>query len=198
MDSTLAIMIGSLLLSVISLVLVLYFFWDYKRSYSGITQLSSALEEAFKDEDTSELIYTSIDSFHSLGVLAQNANAIMTDEEAFDGLLTELAIRVRKSMIGSIMGTASGDVKKKAKAERILNEAIIDGAQKMNPVLGLFLKVTGLDEELRKDPEMTSYILQLVTERGLMNMLDPSILSLPSGEQEAAVRTAAGHVGIDF
>lgn len=195
MDSTLAVLIGGFVLSVISLVLVLYFFYDYKRSYSGLTQLSSALEEAFKDGDTSELIYSSIDSFHSLGTLAQNANAVLMDEETFDGLLTEFAGRVRKSIMTSIMGTASGDVKKRDHAERVLNEAMIDGAQKMNPMLGMLLKVTGLDEELREDPELLGYILQIVSEKGLLNMFDSSMLSLPSAQQQGIVKE---RLGIDF
>ena len=198
METALAIMFAGLILSCVSTVLILYFFYRYKSDFRGITQLSSALEESFKDEDTSELIYSSIDAFHSLGGFAQNANAILTHEDTLDAFMTDFAGRVRKSIVGSIMGTASGDVKKKAKAERILNEAIIDGAQQMNPILGLFLKVTGLDEQLREDPELTGYILQLVQEKGLMNLIDSNVLSLPSGQQEAAVRSAAKTMGIDF
>lgn len=199
METALAIMIGSFILSVISFVLFLYFFFfRYRKDFRGITQLSTILDARLRDEDSAEMLNDALDSFYHLGAAAQNVNAILTDEEAFDGILTELASRVRKSIMGSIMGTASGDIKKKAHAERVLNEAIIDGAQKMNPVLGLFLKITGLDEELRKDPEMTGYILQLLSEKGLMNMIDSNILSLPSGQQEAAVRSAAQQIGIDF
>lgn len=199
METALAVMIGSLILSIISFVLFLYFFFfRYRNDFRGITRLSSALEESFGDEDTSELIYNSIDAFHRLGSFAENANAIMTDEETFDALMTDFAGRVRKSIVMSMMGTASGDGKKRAHAERVLNEAIIDGAQKMNPVLGLFLKVTGLDEELRADPEMTGYILQLVQEKGLMNLIDSNVLSLPRGEQESAMREAAHTMGYEF
>lgn len=196
METALALAIGSFILAAASFVLILYFmFFKYKEDFKGITQLSSALEESFKDEDTSELIYDSIDAFHSLGGLAQNANAILTDEDAFDGLMTDFAGRVRKSVMMSIMGTASGDLKKHAHAERLLNEAMIDGAQKMNPMLGMLLKVTGLDEELKADPELLGYILQIVSEKGLLNMFDNSMLSLPSAEQE---RTVKQQLGIDF
>ena len=196
METALALAIGSFILAVASFVLFLYFFFfRYRSDFSGITQLSSALEESFKDGDTSELIYDSIDAFHSLGGFAQNANAILTDEDTFDALLTDFAGRVRKSLMMSIMGTASGDVKKRDHAERLLNEAMIDGAQKMNPMLGMLLKVTGLDEELKKDPELLGYILQIVTEKGLLNMFDSSMLSLPSNEQQAIV---GQKLGIDF
>ncbi len=195
MDPALTIMFAGLILSGISFLLFLYFFYRYKSDFRGITQLSSALEESFKDEDTSDLIYDSIDAFHSLGSLAQNANAIMTDEDTFDALMTDFAGRVRKSVVMSIMGTASGDVKKRAHAERVLNEAMIDGAQKMNPMLGMLLKVTGLDEELRDDPELLGYILQIVSEKGLLNMFDSSMLSLPSSEQQSRVKQ---QLGIEF
>lgn len=195
MDSILAVLIGGFVLSIISLVLVLYFFYDHKRSYSGITRLSEILEDRLSDEDSATMLHDAIDSFYHLGALAQNANAIMSDEETFDGLLTEFAGRVRKSIVGSIMGTASGDVKKRAHAERLLNNAMIDGAQKMNPMLGMLLKVTGLDEELREDPELLGYILQIISEKGLLNMFDSSMLSLPSTEQQRVVKE---HLGIDF
>lgn len=195
METALAVMIASFILSCVTAVLFLYFFYRYKSDFRGITQLSSALEESFKDGDTSELIYDSIDAFHSLGGFAQNANAILTDEETFDSLMTDFAGRVRKSVVMSIIGTASGDVKKKAHAERVLNEAMIDGAQKMNPMLGMLLKVTGLDEELREDPELLGYILQIVSEKGLFNMFDSSMLSLPSGQQQSIVHEK---LGIDF
>lgn len=195
METALAVMIAGLALSLISLMLILYLAKDYKESFAGITQLSQALEKAFDDEDSAELIYESIDSFHSLGALAKDANAILSDEESFDGLLTELAARVRKSIMASIMGTASGDVRKRAHAERVLNDAMIDGAQKMNPMLGMLLKVTGLDEELREDPELLGYILSIVQEKGLLNMFDSSMLSLPSNEQQSMVKQ---QLGIDF
>lgn len=196
METALALAIGSFILAVASFVLILYFmFFKYKEDFSGITQLSSALEESFKDEDTSELIYDSIDAFHSLGSLAQNANAILSDEETFDALMTNFAGRVRSSIMHSMMGTASGDVKKKARAERLLNDAMVEGAQQMNPMLGMLLKVTGLDEELKADPELLGYILQIVSEKGLLNMFDSSMLSLPSNEQQAIVKQ---QLGIDF
>ena len=195
MDLMLAFTIGGFILAFVSLVLVLYVVRNYRSDFKGITQLSSALEESFKDEDASELIYDSIDAFHNLGALSQNINAIITDEETFDALMTDFAGRVRSSIMHSMMGTASGDVKKKARAERLLNDALVDGAQQLNPMLGMLLRVTGLDEELKADPELLGYILQIVNERGLLNMFDQSMLSLPSSEQEAKVKQ---HLGIDF
>lgn len=196
METALALAIGSFILAVASFVLFLYFFFvRYKDDFAGITQLSSALDVAFKDEDTSEMIYSSIDSFHSLGILAQNANAIMSDEETFDALMTNFAGRIRKSMIGAVMGTASGDVKKLAQAERVLNKAMIDGAKKMSPEFALLMNVSGLDVELEENPEMFGYIMQIAEKNGLLNMFSGAIANQPSIEQQRVVHKK---LGIDF
>jgi len=188
-------MIGGLILSVMSFVLFLYFFYRYRSDFKGITQLSSALEESFGDEDTSELIYNSIDAFHRLGAFAENANAILTDEETLDLMMTDFAGRVRKSMMGAVMGTASGNVKKLAHAERVLNEAMIDGAKKISPALGILLNVSGLDEELKENPELLGYILQVAEQSGLLNMLSGSMVNLPSAEKQMLVHEK---LGVDF
>lgn len=194
-ETALALAIGSFILASASFVLFLYFFFRYKDDFAGITQLSSALEVAFKDEDTSEMIYSSIDSFHSLGTLAQNANAIMTDEETLDALMTSFAGRVRKSMMGAVMGTASGDVKKLAHAERVLNTAMINGAKKMSPEFALLMNVSGLDVELEENPELFGYIMKIAEKNGLLNMFSGQIAKQPSATQQEMVHEK---LGIEF
>lgn len=192
METALALQVVGVIIAAASLVFLLFLAYDYRTKFSGITRLSTALDEAFKDKDTSEMIYSSIDSFHSLGTLAQNANAVLSDEETFDTLLTEFAGRVRKSMIYSIMGTASGDVKKMAHAERVLNEAMIEGAKKASPELAILLNVSGLDAELKENPELFGYIVKIAEKNGLLNMFGGKLLNQPSDDQKAMVHEKLG------
>ena len=196
METALAVMIGSFILSIITFVSFLYFFFfRYKSDFHGITQLSMILDARLSDEDSIELLNDAIDSFYQLGALAQNANAIMTDEDALDAYMTTFAGKVRKSMVGAIMGTASGDVKKLAHAERVLNVAMIEGAKKMSPELGLLLEVSGLETELQENPELFGYIIQIAEKNGLLNMFRGATVNQPSAEQQAMVHN---RLGIDF
>lgn len=196
MQTILEIQVAGLILSIVSLVLFLYFFlFRYRTDFSGITQLSTILDVRLKDEDSAEMLNDALDSFYHLGAVAQNVNAILSDEETFDMLMTDFASRVRKSIMMSMMGTASGDVKKMARAEGLLNDAIVDSAQQLMPELALLLKVSGLDEELKADPELLGYILQIAEKNGLLNMLNRSMLNVPSREQQQTVHEK---LGVDF
>lgn len=141
------------------------------------------------------MLNDALDSFYHLGALAQNTNAILSDEDTFDALMTDFAGRIRKSMIGAVMGTASGDVKKLAHAERVLNEAMIEGAKKASPELGVLLEISGLDDELKENPELFGYIIQIAEKNGLLNMFRGSTVNQPSAEQQAMVHE---RLGVDF
>ena len=196
METALAIMIAGFILSCLSFVLFLYFFlFRYRTDFNGITQLSTILDARLSDEDSAEMLNDALDSFYHLGALAQNTNAILSDEDTFDALMTDFAGRIRKSMIGAVMGTASGDVKKLAHAERVLNEAMIEGAKKASPELGVLLEISGLDDELKENPELFGYIIQIAEKNGLLNMFRGSTVNQPSAEQQAMVHE---RLGVDF
>jgi len=196
LETALAIMIAGFILSVISFVLFLYFFFfRYRTEFSGITQLSAILDARLRDEDSAEILNDAIDSFYHLGALAQNANGLIADPEAFDMFLTDFAGRLRKSAMGAMMGVASGDSRRLAKADEMVNVAMIEGAKKLNPIIGGFLRLSGLDEELKKDPEMFGYIIQaLSTKGGLLNMFNVEQMLGQTGEgtseQQAVIRQA--------
>ncbi len=175
-------MISSVISAVVTIVVTLILIQYFSRKFSGLEKISDVLESTFADEKNVEMLSQSLNSMQQIGVAAGSLNAILSDEETFDGLLTELASRIRKSFIGAMMGTASGDSRRKEKAERLVTEAMVQGAKQINPALGMILKVTGLDEELEKDPEMLSYIIQVVQEKGLMDMFSSQMQSIPQSQ----------------
>jgi len=193
-----------LLASVITLIgapiiLELYSKWRFKR----ILVLAENFEHLINKKGGQEQLSNAVDAFVHIGGLASNANAIMADEELFDGLLSTLANRIMKSLKMSMMGTASGDVKKYARAERLVNEALVEGIKKMNPYVEIILKVTGLDQEIQEDPELFGLILQVITKNeGLMGMLQNlggvEALTGTSQQDQDLIRTEIRKGGIDF
>lgn len=142
-----------------------------KKRYSGLNRLSAKLDDYLGSKENEEMIDRSVQSFFEVSQLAQTTNAILNNEEAFEGLLTNLATKIRTSFQRSLMGTESGNVRKKEKAERLAQDAIIHGIKEFNPMIGMALKATGLDEELQKDPELLGYILQYMTQNGGISAL---------------------------
>lgn len=168
-----------------------------KQEFAGFERLSDLASVYLTDEDNTQTIESAFDALTQLGVLATNANTIMNSEEMLDGLLQDFAGRTWRIAKASMMGTASGDVKKRAMYERKVNVGIIEGVKKMSPAIGLFLRLSGLDEELQNDPEAFSYIMQIVADNGLMNLFNPSMLEgMSAQESESVVRQAIE--GIDF
>ena len=191
--------LGSIFTGVLTL-LVLEIYTRFR--FGWIKPLSQKIKHFTDKKGSEEQISEAIESFVHIGALASNANEIMADESLFNGLLSTLANRIMNSFKMSMMGTASGDVKKMAKAERLVNEALIEGVKQMSPWISIALKTTGLDEELKEDPEMFGLIMQVLSQnQGLMGMLG-NISGLegivPSSQEgEAAVRQAIKD-GIDF
>lgn len=167
-----------------ALVTLLILGW-FTRKFKGLNRLSDVADQ-FLTKDNTESLSTTFESIQQLGTLSGNVNQILANEEMFDFMLTELAGRIRKSMITSIMGVKSGDSKKLAKAETMVNEGIINFAEKVNPWIGMFLKFSGLGDELRADPEMMGYILQIIGDQGgIAQMLQsgglmPDSLAMPA------------------
>lgn len=112
---------------------------------------------------------------------------MFTNEETLDTLLQEIASRAVRIFQMSILGTKSGDSRKAAKAEALVNEAVVTGIKKINPVVDWFLRETELDQELEKNPELLGYIIQQVVDKGLLNMFG-SELSLPAPAPEDTTR----------
>lgn len=179
------IIVGAL----VTLILALYF----SKRLKPFDRLSQVLENVVGDDEAVVNVSAATNSLMQIGVAAESVNQIIQDKELFDGLLQDIAKRAVKIFQMSILGTKSGDVRRMAKAETLVNEAIIDGAAKLNPLIGIALKATGLDEELKKDPEMFGYILQAIQDKGLLRMLDQNALSLP-GVGDSATKTT----GIEF
>ena len=200
MDLTVEIFILASFLTGLVTILILETYTRFR--FGWIRPLSEKIKHFINKEEGEEQISDAIDSFVHIGGLASNANAIMADEELFNGLLSTLANRIMHSFKMSMMGTASGDVKKMAKAERLVNESLIEGVKQMSPWINMALKVTGLDEELKEDPEMFGLIMQvLMKNEGLMGMLG-NLGGLegvvPSSAQGEEVVRQAIRDGIDF
>ena len=158
--------------------------------FEKIADVAGVIFDDFSEdsEDNKAKITGLIDTLTGLGNAATGINVILSDEEAFESFMTILASKIRKSMIGSFLGTASGDSKRMAKAETLVNKAIVDGATKLNPIIGMLIKSTGLDEVLQEDPEMFDYILQVIANKdGLMSMFANQNMSIPGlGDQDSA------------
>lgn len=121
---------------------------------------------------------------NSIGKAALKLQAVLDDEDLLSEYMTTLAGKIRESMAYSIMGVKSGDSKRLAKAEEMLDVAMVEGAKKMNPVIGMFLEASGLDEDLKESPNMLGYLLQaLANKGGLMSALsglDTGSLATPN------------------
>ena len=175
------------------------------RKFPSITKLSDNLTQFVNADGSTEQLSTAVDSMVHIGELASNANAILASSEMMESLMTDLASRVMHSFKMSMMGTASGDVKKIAKAERLVTEAVIEGVKQYSPWINIALKATGLDEELKEDPEMFGLIMQVLTKNdGLMGMLQGmgGIEGMTAGQEQDVVREATTALnsgrGIDF
>ena len=201
MELTAEIFFVGMLCSAILIVPILEFYMRFR--FRWLKSLSEKIQHFVNKKGSQEQISEAIDSFVHIGGLASNANAIMADESLFNGLLSTLANRIMHSFKMSMMGTASGDVKKMAKAERLVNEALIEGVKQMSPWVNIALKATGLEEELKEDPEMFGLIMQVITEnKGLMGMLQnmgsvEGFISAPETDQDM-VRREIQKGGIDF
>ena len=167
--------------TIISLVFITFYFSSKLKPFESVGVL---LEQTVGDETQVLELSQAVNSLVHIGVMAQTMNQIFQDEALLEGLLTTIAQKAVKIFQMSVLGTKSGDSRKAAKAEAMVNEAMIVGMEKLNPVIGIALKATGLDEELRKDPEMFQYIMQVVMDKGLLNMLDPSALSMPASKDD--------------
>lgn len=140
--------------------------------YRGFEQMADLASVYLTDHDNEEIIDKTFNSVIQIGELGANVNAILANPDELDKTLTTIAQRTFHIAKMSMMGTASGDVKKKVYAEKVLNKAMIEGVKNFSPAIKLLLKVTELDKELEADPELFPLIMQLVAENdGLMGML---------------------------
>ncbi len=140
--------------------------------YKGFERMADLASVYLTDSDNEEVLESTFNSITQLGVLAANVNHILATPDELDQTLTVIAQRAFHIAKMSMMGTASGDVKKKAYAEKVLNKAMIEGVKNFSPAIRLLLKVTELDKELEADPELFPLIMQLISENdGLMGML---------------------------
>ena len=181
-------MIETIIISLVTLVITFLMITKFSNRYRGLERLSEIVEEFTADSENVNQLKTITQSLVQIGYGADAMLQILNDEEAIDSLLTALASKIRKSFVGAMMGTASGDSRKKEKAERMVNEAIVTAAQKMNPMVGVILKATGIDQELQEDPELMGYILQVLSEKNLGSMLQGQILP-----QSGSLNTESGN-----
>ena len=168
--------IGSI---VVTLILTLYF----SRKLQPFEKMGDIISNIAGDDQSVTNISNAANSLVQIGVLAQTGNEIFQDEALFDGILNTIAQRAVKIFQMSILGTKSGDSRRLQKAETLVNEGLVEGIKSLNPLIGVALKATGLDEELRKDPEMFQYIMQVIMDKGLLNFLDPSMLGMGGNVQ---------------
>lgn len=177
---------------IVAFVIVKYF----TGKYSGLEQLSEVAVAIFDDwnEDSKFELKEVLASANQLGIAAQSINGILQDKELFDDLLTDFAGRIRKSFVGAMMGTASGDSRKAAKAEQIVNEAMIQGVKKLNPIIGWLMKETGLDVTLEENPDLLPYLLVEAEKRGLFNLFNNESLALPSKQPTGEPK----QIGVEF
>lgn len=179
--------IATLVISVVvPLLLVLYFEIRFK----FVRRLVHIIEPILDKFDPDDAKFSAMtDNLVSLGQAATNINTILSDEEAFDGTLSLLANKIRKSFIGSLLGTASGDSKRMARADTLVNEAVVQGAMRLNPILGIVIKATGLDQVIKDDPEMFDYIFEAIANKGgLMKLIGSQLPNMPTGVSEEDVR----------
>lgn len=106
--------------------------------------------------------------FFNLARRGKSVMDLLDDEESRMGLMKVLASEIRQSLQFSLMGQASGDAKKHAKAKNLVSQAIVHevipsftGAP---GIIKALMRFSGINEWLEEDPEAIQYLLSAGTE----------------------------------
>lgn len=184
---------------VIAIVVPIFFYFIFRKELKPFKRLADIATVIFdeSDEYDKEKISGIVDDLSTLGRAASNVNEVLSSEEAFDGFMTILANKIRKSFVAGLLGGASGDSKRMAKADKLVNKAMIDGLAQMNPMIGAAAQAMGLNEIIEEDPEMFDAILKVIFNKGgLIEMFktqNPSLAGLGDSSSLATPKD-----GIDF
>lgn len=179
---------------VTTVVLIIFTTLHFSKRLKPFEKIGDVLDNVVGDDEAVANVTEAANSLIQIGQAAEHANEILQDEELLDGFLQEIAKRGVKIFQMSLLGTKSGDSRKMAKAERLVEEGMVDAIAKINPVIGIFLEASGLGEELRENPNMLGYVVQAVQNKGLLNMFDLSSLGVPATGKQAQTKP----IGRDF
>ena len=163
-----------------TLFLALYF----SRRLTPFDRMGRVLENVLGDDEAVAQMTASTNSLMQIGTAAESMNAILQDEELFDNLLQDIAKRAVKIAQMSMLGIKSGDSRRMAKAEGIVNEAMVKGLKKLHPLIDYGLRITELDKVIEEEPEMFQYIMAQLMDKGFLNMMNPESLALPKGTEK--------------
>ena len=161
----------------VTLFTLLYF----SRRLTPFDRLGRFLDNVLGDDEAVVNVTEATNSLLQIGTAAGSINGILQDDELLDGFLTEIAKRGVKIFQMSMLGIKSGDSRRMAKAETLVNEGLLKGLKSLNPIIKYGLELTGLDEEIEKEPEMFQYIMHQLMEKGVLNMFSPESLAVPKG-----------------
>ena len=151
-------------LVVLPIVLYLIFQREMK-PFRRISEIATSIFDDFDDAQKNK-IGGILDTISPIADAANNLNAVLSNEEAFDASLTILASKIRKSFVAGLLGEASGDSKRMAKADTLINTAMVDGLASINPLLGPLMESLGIKEMISEDPKMFDAIIASVFQKG--------------------------------
>lgn len=161
--------------AVVTMSLAFYF----SRRLRPFDRLGQVLEKIFIDDKSVENVTEATESLVQIGTAAESINKIFQNEELLNGLLTQIAQRGVKIYANTLAGVASGDSRRMAKAEGIVNEAMVKGLKKLHPLIDYGLRITELDKVIEEEPEMFQYIMAQLMDKGFLNMINPESLAVP-------------------
>lgn len=164
---------------VVGAVVTIFLAFYFSKRLRPFDRLGQVLEKIFIDDKSVENVTEATESLVQIGTAAESANKIFQDKELFDNLLTQIAQRGVKIYAKTLAGVASGDSRRMAKAEGIVNEAMVKGLKKLHPLIDYGLRITELDKVIEEEPEMFQYIMAQLMDKGFLNMINPESLALP-------------------
>jgi len=142
-----ALVITQLVGIIVSVLTILFITSYFARKVDPFTRLIPLIESFSGDEKSQVRLNDALDSLIYIGASAKILYGMFEDEESYTGFITLIAQKAVKIFQMSMLGVKSGDSRREAKAEELVQKAMIRGAKELSPAIGIALKVTGLDEE---------------------------------------------------
>ena len=156
------------------MILAIVFYFVFKRELKPFKQIADMATTIFDDfdEDTSTKITSFIDTLEPIAKAAVGINEILSNEESFKAGMQTLAHYIRTSFVAGLLGEVSGDSKRMAKADKLIDKAMVKGLAGINPMLQPLIEGLNLEGVIDEDPKMFNALVGAVfKEGGILSMI---------------------------